>query len=70
MLRDKIDKFGYEYLGRKYLYLNVFADVVNFVRELFMDYTKEQLKEHLKDQVELLWPPKDNDNSGYSDQPQ
>lgn len=65
MLREKIDKLGYEYLGRQYLYLNVLIDVFQFVKGSISDFAKEQFKEQLPDQNEVLWPPKDSDNSDY-----
>lgn len=72
MLRKKIDKFGYEYFGRQYLYLNVLGDIISYLKSSIIEFTKEQMKERnvgLEDHTESFWR-KNSSEHYYSDQHQ
>lgn len=71
MLREKIDNFGYEYFGKQYLYLNVLGDIISYLKNTVIEFTKEQMKERisLEDHSESFWR-KTNSENHYSDQHQ
>ena len=56
MLRDKIDKIGYEYLGRQYLYLNVMGDILVFLKECILP-DKDSIEFSANDEEDSeVWP--------------
>lgn len=61
---QKVDKLGYQILGRGYLYLNIFFDVIDYCKETVLGPKHERLK--LEDDEEwqdfLKWRSRHDSN--------
>lgn len=67
MLRDKIDKLGYDYLGRQYLYLNIVGDVLVYIKECITPKKNYPLAKKPDDPFQEKWPYQHSSESTHSE---
>lgn len=67
MLRDKIDKLGYDYLGKQYIYLNIVGDILVFLKEYITPKKDYPLINKPDDSLQDRWPYHHSSDNSHSE---